>query len=379
MRTAPRLVYAVALCLSVFIFLQREPPRRQRAKTNRSKTVLVHPANSLDGIRHAPQRHHIPVMILVGNRIEYFRRVWHAVRDANGNHSRICFLIGEETDKATSTIQANATTSPNLMLSIHKIELSAANRELKGPERLKHIWFAAMHRVWDSDLLSNYSGDVVFLEDDVVPSSDFFVALEFTSNIKRQLALFQLIAMGGWGGENQVDASARTFTLKASKSFPTMGYAFNRSLWAEIEKVEYSMLADSACLDWAECLSNKLWTQAEALWFPLELVSFHQAGFVKLIQPTLSRVLHIGSVSQVGSRHQGDSYRWPTRPSWELAGTLLRNHSEAILVSGMRDVFGFPSPDWRAVAHGSDHKFPPPQRHDLVSSMDGSKGNVAPF
>ena len=245
---------------------------------------------------------------------------------------------------------------------VHDILLNGYPSTLTGPTRLKHLWYAAMHFVWGS--LALYDGDVVFLEDDVVPSPDFFHALDFATTTKNAHHLFQIVAMGGWGGENQVAADARTFTMKASSSFPTMGYAFDRMLWREIAGVEREVLQDAVHTDWAESLGKALCTRAIARLFPLELASFHQLGHIKIIQPTLSRVWHIGTQSQVGSVHQTGGYRWPDRAPWERArARFLTNASEGVLLPGMRDVLGFQSNVWHLLGDDSHKLFPVEERH----------------
>jgi hypothetical protein len=221
-----------------------------------------------------------------------------------------------------------------------------------------------MHLVWGA--LPDYIGDVVFLEDDVLPSPDFFTALDFSSAVKQQNRMFQLIAMGGWGGENQIDADAHTFTMKASSSFPTMGYAFDRMLWDEIARVEESVLADHKS-DWAESVTSILCQQATKRNFPAELSSFHRSGHIKIIQPTLSRVWHIGVLSQVGNAHETSNYRWPAQPTWQSM-VLMQNTTSGVLLPGMHDIFGFKSDTWQSVTDNAAVLFPVSARHTVVQS-----------
>jgi hypothetical protein len=303
----------------------------------------------------------IPVMILVGDRVHYLRRVLDALGRADGAQDRLCFLVGENVSIETAAVASNLT------IRAVSIQLTGEASVLTRGLRLKHIWFAAMHSVWDSEELVGYTGSVVFLEDDVVPSPDFFTALEFGVSSRRRLPLVQVTSMGGWGGENQINANASTFTVKICASFPTMGYAFDASLWAEIHAVEEVMLSNALCVDWAECLSSVLHDRAEELMFPASLGSFHQRGAVKVIQPTLSRTWHIGVTSQVGSVHNTGGYKWPDTPSWErVGGGLMSRPDDGVLLPQMRDVFGFPSRHWQPLSEIGNSGFPPHKRHDIV-------------
>jgi hypothetical protein len=352
----------------------------------------------------------IPVMILVGGRRwGYFMRVLSSVVEFNRADNRSVFLVGENASDCLPVMRGGGSSQHNknivfemmdnrtgiartqerdggakVILHVLDIKIVTSSGkdavDLSGPMRLKHIWYAAMHAVWDSWQLRDYNGDIVFLEDDVVPSPDFFFALEFACAAKAKRAnLFQLVAMGGWGGENQFNPDARTFTMKASASFPTMGYAFDRGLWREIDRVRHDVLHDWEKTDWAESLGKVLCKHAIDRHFPVELASFHRCGHLKVIQPTLSRVWHVGVVSQVGSVHESSGYKWPVRPAWDLVllrgeggGALMRNSSDGVVLTGMRDVFGFESPDWSmAVPHAST-LFPASSRHDIVSSTGGA-------
>ena len=45
------------------------------------------------------------------------------------------------------------------------------------------------------------------------------------------------MTLGAWGGENLAPANSRDFKLKTMNSFPTMGYAFNRTTWNTIVRL----------------------------------------------------------------------------------------------------------------------------------------------
>ena len=302
----------------------------------------------------------IPIMVLVGTRIEYYNKVINAIIHANHDKNRIVFLYGENlSTRNTWDFPENSN-----MVRFEMLDNQVPAIHDK-PMRLKHIWYAAMHSVWESPLLKSYHGDVVFMEDDVIPSPDFFVALNFACQCKSKSSIIQVIAMGGWGGENQINAEPNTFTMKVSSSFPTMGYAFNRALWKEIAALERTVLSDWVKTDWAESVAEALCNQAIASHFPIELISFHRCNHVHIIQPTLSRVWHIGVLSQVGSQHESNAYKWPSSPSWELVNTLMQKPSDGVLLTGMHDVFGFRNNEWKNQLDSSSVKFPLQYRHRL--------------
>ena len=317
-----------------------------------------------------PVVHPIPVMILVGDRISYFRSVFSAVVQANKASTRHVFLIGENAVDMFDKINDGQLPQCKCLLHILNLDTGGEIKNSDPAINLKHIWYKSMHAVWESQSLQSYSDDIVFLEDDVVPSPDFFIALEFASAFKRKSNNFQVIAMGGWGGENQVNANATTFTMKSAVAFPTMGYAFNRALWNEIMKVENIVTLDVLRTDWAESLAAALWARAYDQFFPLNLLSFHRHGQIKLLQPTLSRVWHIGVFSQVGSVHQTSSYKWPSRPSWELIGenNLLKDSAGGMVLKGMHDVFGFETIHWEAFVDRSGVTFPLDKRHSIFKA-----------
>jgi hypothetical protein len=309
-------------------------------------------------------------MILVGGaRIDYCSRVLDGVLAGNEARHRTLFLVGEDAVNSSRVLLNYSARTDWDVWQVHVLDVQVhpivTTAGLTRPERLKFIWYAAMESVWNSPHLADYHGDIVFLEDDVVPAPDFFHALDFACAAKRaRRNIIQLAAMGGWGGENQAGADAKTFTMKVAQAFPTMGYVFDRALWTEILRLKDMVLQDRANTDWAESLSHALCTQARVLHYPAELASFHRCGHVQLIQPTLSRVWHIGVRSQVGSQHESSVYKWPTIPSWARPGySRMMNASDATVLHGMRDVYGFESREWSMAVSNADTLFPPSMRH----------------
>ncbi len=318
-----------------------------------------------------PSRIPIPAVILVGGmRLAYYSRVLSELIRVNRDADRLIFAVGENASGATAAIEM--VPKNDTKLCVIDIVLGSDALELTGPLRLKHIWYAVLRAVWESHYLLNYSGNIVFLEDDVVPAPDFFHALDFACGVKdSRKNMFQLVAMGGWGGENQINADPKTFAMKLSAAFPTMGYAFDRALWVELLRVRESFLRNVDNTDWAECVARELCIKAKIRNFPVELSSFHRCGHIHVIQPTLSRVWHVGRTSQVGSVHESSYYQWPTVPVWDafmgMNSSLLGDPAEAVLLPGMRDTFGFESSEWKIQMEHASNSFPTHQRHAVVN------------
>ena len=151
-----------------------------------------------------------------------------------------------------------------------------------------------------------------------------------------------VVALGSWGGENLLFADSRTFRVKTTRNFPTMGYAFNRSLWGMISDATrtHRLSNKGSQTDWCvhpECHQTfqpriiniggdysaiqviLLWCQVmlrccllgvcraislSLLMGNLAKTDWAMRGFarrnIKMVQPTLSRAWHVGSRSAVG-------------------------------------------------------------------------------
>lgn len=163
---------------------------------------------------------------------------------------------------------------------------------------MKRVWVETMQRVWK--LLEPYNGDVIFLEDDLLVSPDFFQTLDKVSRVKRSANGTAAFAMGGWGGENMLNAEPAGILRRASTAFPTMGYGFNRSLWQRIEEnLERVLRGMPNFQDWSDAVGRAL-TEEYARTNDSTLASFAIKYETDVIQPTLSRVWHVGRKSSIG-------------------------------------------------------------------------------
>ena len=231
---------------------------------------------------------------------------------------------------------------------------------LRNHGHMKEVWIKTMEYVWD-DLLSNYDGDVLFLEDDVVPSPDFYMLTKKLSRLKRKAysncvlhntyinassqkksdPVPQVFSLGGWGGENTILAQPTTVLQKTSENFPTMGYGFGRSMWKYIRQLSDKFLKNRHN-DWAVAVAECLWQFPKNLSVKqCELSGFLKTSQIETYQPSLSRVWHIGRNSTVGSSH---STHVQARPPWSDQRLLGKeNITENITVAiGRHDWFGFP-------------------------------------
>lgn len=176
---------------------------------------------------------------------------------------------------------------------------------------MKVVWMHTMSKVWQA--LDGYEGDVVFLEDDLLVSPDFFAAAGAASEIK-QTSGMAIFALGGWAGQNTGSPAGRRpeqFVRKTWSAFPTMGYGFNRSLWDRVSAASDEITNSSGmdCLpqqkhcmhnldDWSFAVSRNLRLRYNRTLDPY-LRNFQVFKEVQLVQPLVSRVWHIGARSSI--------------------------------------------------------------------------------
>jgi hypothetical protein len=276
----------------------REPCRYSQTRSRFSAAAAAEITTIIDNksSSYAPQSRPPrppPIVIFAGTRTHFLGRLIRAIsQNQTFTGKRDCVFAVDSLEVADFISDAIVTACESTRTIFPK---TAPQQSFESKEiRLKHHWFNVMHNVWD--LLSDYDGDIVFLEDDILISPDFFTALDAAVRFKKQSnGIAQVLAMGGWGGEHQIDSDPSTFTLKLSHAFPTMGYAFNRLLWNQIQKIEDAAKNDDSLPDWSMCIAKHLWQRAVEKDFPLELVGFHQRNGIKVIQPTVSRVWHMGA------------------------------------------------------------------------------------
>lgn len=87
-----------------------------------------------------------------------------------------------------------------------------------------------------------YSGDVIILEDDCVPSPDFIEVAWALHHLKSQRHDSVVAALAGWGGEQLLNANPHTFVVQLQRDvFPNMGYIVNKSLTDYVDQWKVSL------------------------------------------------------------------------------------------------------------------------------------------
>ena len=217
---------------------------------------------------------------------------------------------------------------------------------------LKSHWVWGLSQIFEI-ILDRYDGDVLILEDDVLVSPDVFHVVDYASAYRRSGYgdAPVVTALGGWNGEHLFAPHPHHLRTIQGRAFPTLGYAFNRTLFRKIKIAMPRILHPSAKGDWTGAVSNAL--EAQAIWQADNAFTRFQerqkhkrqkhrgnnsinnssssvdnnssidnnsisisnrkkiwtkdarqaASHFYLLQPTLSRVHHIGATSQVGNSH----------------------------------------------------------------------------
>lgn len=241
----------------------------------------------------------VPLALILNRNNRHLSKVFEAIRNITARQPRVCLVV---VDNATLQREMSADSSGTFAMpsfcspsiTIHFDHRSAHD------DKPSSRWISSVQHVWSSPALRNYSGDILFLDEDVVPSPDLMQAATFGIKAKSESGIAQVVALGGWGGENQVNAEIHTFTLKMSEGFPMGACAFNRELWTEIQALEPWMLEENSG-DWPTRLGRALSDRARKSSFPPKLRAFHQSGRIKVIQPTLSRLWYVGHADEASA------------------------------------------------------------------------------
>jgi hypothetical protein len=160
-----------------------------------------------------PYSNAVPIAIFAGRKDKsYITSLWksiaQAVTFAEGS-KRVCFILDDSGSRISKSYFSDYTRiacSEVVVVSsasIGGLENGADSSE-KGM-RLKEVWRAMLTKIWSSSFLSDYDGDVLFLEDDLVLAKDFLFALNFLLKVKNDHTEsnefaqdVSLVALGGW-------------------------------------------------------------------------------------------------------------------------------------------------------------------------------------
>jgi hypothetical protein len=308
----------------------------------------------------------VPTVIFAGQRHMYLQHVVNSLRNAFTNAKKIfhhlpkpvCIFYFDiptyRLDEGTAFQFCNAidvAESASDFCEL-RIRINIYESDAVGHRHMKLVWLDAMRYIWE-EALPVHMGDIVFIEDDSVPAPDFFQVVSYLSSLKKSkgkknitnehkpecIKWPQVIAMGGWGGENTIMADPNTVMQKTFQWFPTMGYGFDRELWRVISKLKRK-IKNNRENDWSSAVAFELWnfgsTDIESN-IPCKRVSgFMKNQEVEVFQPTQSRIWHIGEISTLGGiRTVQES------PPWEMNATV-RSQNGMSLFKGRFDWFGFP-------------------------------------
>ena len=329
----------------------------------------------------------IPIVIFVGRKQTYrfLYRVLDSVKaahfygknDRNYRQKRLCFLLVDDDRGRDMNIVLSRKAKRSfsklcrkiVMLRSHGIQskLYAASHVKIPPNdatakarHLKQLWVYFINKVFQHPLLTNYDGDLLFLEDDLLLSKDSLIALDFLVAAKNgqidhevvqsassslhnvNFEKFQytrsvyVVALSGWGGENLMNADPNLFITHTQKNFPTMGYAFNRSFFNLLKSngVFQRMIGveTDRVTDWSISLTDQI----------LETV-LNRSPALLTLSPTLSRIYHFSATSLVGNVHKSiTNFKSTPWNKFEERNQLLSSNDHSCLAPYLYDWNGIP-------------------------------------
>ena len=103
------------------------------------------------------------------------------------------------------------------------------------------------------------------------------------SEVKRRNAHIIQFALGGWSGENMINAHPETFVVRTARAVRGIAYGINQSTWLYFKTLESHYYADPQS-DWCESMGLVLGKHN------------NNTGF-RIVVPTLSRLWHIGEAN----------------------------------------------------------------------------------
>jgi hypothetical protein len=197
---------------------------------------------------------------------------------------------------------------------------------------------------------------VLFIEDDVVVAPDAFNILHYLLDIRNSIQKlgenhhpkknffiptsiqpytdqFDLISLSSWGSENNINANESTVIAKKMFDFPTLGYSYSYHFYhSKIKPIIEKVRKSKTNVEWNDALHKHLLNQI----YGKSLIC---------LQPTLSRLHHIGFKSLLGNIH----HRWMRHdPPWHSSSTssssrkLFKKDGKFFLQPFLRNVLGIP-------------------------------------
>jgi len=221
---------------------------------------------------------------------------------------------------------------------------------------MEHVWEHAQHLDLEDENGGRYTGDILFLEDDLVLADDFPDVVNYMvqekKNSREQCGFHSdVAALGAWGGEMLVNARKNTFVHHTMDNFPTMGYIFNAEFWDELKQLNDTFFSvnsrkrSKAGADWAVRIGD-MYAQggmrnATPNGAQRACKKYFDECRVVVTSPTFSRVWHAGNVG-LGNHATQDDGPWQldeykNKPPFRTADGIMKH--------GLRGYFGAPC-DW---------------------------------
>ncbi|XP_028402717.1 uncharacterized protein LOC114525535 [Dendronephthya gigantea] len=271
-------------------------------------------------------------------RYAYFRKCLESIALASTDidNSSVCVFVLDRTPKTTAR-DVNQTLEVIRNVTFCKVfvwTVKEENKEKNYALKFKRHWWFVLESVFNATLTGNsfngwllgYKHDILFVEEDTVLSPDFVKVMWYASEVKRRNADIIQFALGGWSGENMINAHPDTFIVRTARDMRGIAYGINQSTWLYFKTLEKEFNADKQA-DWCESMGLVLGKHND------------NKGF-RIVVPTLSRIWHIG----VHGLGPGGDFYWKrgitAQPNWAHASRLLEpKHAQVNL--GLRDILGF--------------------------------------
>ena len=200
---------AASITLLVIVLLLLRQYLFVRSKTNTSDINGVQSTVILD--QAALQT--VPIAVFVGRRdLSYARRLWKSIAQAivlAKAPKTACFILNDSGIHVSDQMFFEYTSVVCSEVFVIKSEVSAGVRykdvSSNRGTRMKKVWTYMMAKVWSHTVLSTYSGDILFLEDDLILARDFLFVLQFLVDTKNgnvasneYASEINVVTLGGW-------------------------------------------------------------------------------------------------------------------------------------------------------------------------------------
>lgn len=174
-----------------------------------------------------------------------------------------------------------------------------------------------------------FSGDVLFVEDDLVVAPDFMEVMWYSLLVKNSVPNIHFSTLQGVREENLVDHQPDAFVVSEVPLVQSIGYAFNTSMWEYIKTFQEDALGHAE-KDWP-------------LYLGLMLLYNRNSTIFRIVSPTISRIWHVGDNDLGSSADPGASskYKPDQLPPWKRARERrYLNRDRANVLPGVRDMHG---------------------------------------